>query len=117
MSPSAQAASESIEMANKSVSLSASPFRLLDLPLELRQQLLQQHLLECYRPPDKLVHESVLPVTWPSHQSPLLLVSKQISEEIIDIAQREKTFTYRITWQDATFDDWAKLCFRTQKKP
>ena len=89
-----------------------SYFRLLDLPLELRQQVLEQHILDHYCQPRGVAHEEKIENDSQLNYVSLLLVNKQISQEIADIARRQRTFTIGFPSQPTLVDIWAKYCFR-----
>ena len=87
---------------------------MLALPLELRQQIYEEHFAECSRL-DEGIHENVLPEEYPNFTIPLLLANAQVCDEILDCLRRRKEFVYRITWQKACLDGLAVSCVRARK--
>ena len=94
----------------------ASHFRLLDLPLELRQQVYEQHIMDRNPQPRGVPHKEKIEKDSQPSYVPLLLVNRQVSREIADIARRERTFTYNFPSQPDLFERWAKYCFRSRKQ-
>lgn len=88
-------------------------FKLLALPLELRQQVYEEYFAECSSLHEK-IHKNVLPRERTNFTLPLLLVNKQVSEEVLDVLKRRKQYVYRVTAQKAYFDSLAKSCIRAR---
>ena len=87
--------------------------KFLALSLELRQKVYNEYLTNSSRPNAKEIHENILPSD--NFTLPLLLASKQVSEEVLDCLIRQKQCTYRVTWQGADFDGLALSCIRACK--
>ena len=105
--------------------------KLLQLPLELRLNIYGQYFWSHCHPSAQTVHEEyisnrcwceqcrrqkqALPVTcdW---QPPLLVANKQIYDEVMDFLRRQKTMTYRVTWQESAFDDLASWSANARKE-
>lgn len=88
--------------------------KFLALPLELRQQVYEEYFAECSRLEEE-IHENVHPREYTNFTLPLLLVSNQISEEVLNCLRRRKQFLYRVTWQQACLDGLAISCIRARK--
>lgn len=82
--------------------------KFLALPLELRLQVYEEYISKCSGLDIKRIHEDILPSEYSNFTLPPLLVSKQTSEEVLDLLRRRKHNVYRITWQEAGFDGLAK---------
>lgn len=91
-----------------------SSSRLLALPLELRRQIYDEYFFRCSSPYLEHIHENVVPKD-KNYTLAILLVSKQVCEEILDILKRRRRYVYRITWQEAGLDNLAILCIRARK--
>ena len=85
------------------------------LPSELRLQVYDNYFLFYSRLDAKDIYEAILPCEYKNPTLPLLLVNKQISEEVLDHLRKRKQYVYRITWQNARFDDLALSCLRARK--
>lgn len=89
-----------------------SSWGFLTLPSELRLQVYDGYLSECSRPDARAIHEDVLRSKHGDSTLPLLLVSKQVSGEVLDVLRKRKEYVYRITWHDAGFDSLATSCLQ-----
>ena len=86
----------------------------LTLPLELREQVYEQHFAECSCT-DEEIHENLLPREYTNFTLPLLLVDKQVSKEVLDFLRRWKQYVYRVTWEKAGLDGLAISYIRARK--
>jgi len=78
----------------------AQYFRMLSLPLELRENIYLEYLMD-------------YPVCDVDLSSLILLISKQVSEEVLNVYQRRGKFTYRITHRHAGFLDLSLACLKS----
>ena len=92
-----------------------SRLRFLALPPELRLQVYDNYFSSYSRPDANEIHEDTLPRNHKHTTLPLLLVSKQVSEEVLDLLRKRKQHVYSITGQNAGFDDLALSCLRARK--
>ena len=104
-----------------------SRLRFLALPPELRLQVYDNYFSSYSRPDAEDIHEETLPRNDKHTTLPLLLVSKQVSEEVLDLLRKRKQHVYSITGhntgfddlgitgQNAGFDDLALSCLRARK--
>lgn len=90
--------------------------RFLALPSELRLQVYDSYFSQSSRPDAREIYSDVLPSRNNSNATlSLLLVSKQVSEEVLDLLRKRQQYVYRITGQRAGFDDLAMACLRARK--
>ena len=65
-------------------------------------------------PPAKTIHEEP-PSSLGHYWKPALLaINKQIRDEILDFFRRHTTLTYRISWQESSFDEFTMSCCRVR---
>ena len=67
------------------------------------------------RPDTKVIYQDILPCHDKHSTLPLLLVTKQVSGEVLDILRKREQFVYRVTWWGHGFDDLALSCLRARK--
>ena len=72
----------------------AEHFRLMDLPLEIRQHVYSQYLTKCSRLSDHEIYGKELE---PQSEAPLLHVSKQVFEEVTQIIRLERSCRLVVT--------------------
>ena len=87
----------------------------LALPPELRIQVYEDYFSSYSRPDANDIDEDPLPRNHKHSTLPLLLVSKQVSEEALDLLRKRKQHVYSITGQHAGFDDLALSCLRARQ--
>ena len=85
------------------------------LPPELRLQVYDNYFSSYSRPDAKEVYEEILTCHYKHSTLPLLLVSKQVSEEVLDLLRKRKQYVFRITRQNWGFDDLALSCLQARK--
>ena len=85
-----------------------SPFRLSDLPLELRRLVYNEYLDLSYAPSAEDVHD-VQSRRWRSRPSAILRVNKQIRSEVFGEICRRQAITCRISWLDVHLDGMSDL--------
>ena len=90
--------------------------RFLALPSELRLQVYDEYFSKCSHLDARQIYSHVLDSRHNSSATlSLLLVSKQVSNEVLDRLRKRQQHVYRITWHHAGFDDWAMACLRARK--
>lgn len=106
-------------MASSHLRTSTAPTAsLMSLPLEVREKIYEQHLLDHSSSSSHNLHSS-FSAKFPDEQIPLLTVSKQISAEISFIFRRKTPLlssTYRIISQSATFDPYTRAQFVARRE-
>ena len=95
-------------------SASITPFRLFDLPLELRCRIYEHHLEDLCLLSPHLVYDAFLKQNPVEAGSPLLRTTMQLSTEISEFLRSTCHFTYRITCKGLEYDTWAKACFHAR---
>lgn len=87
------------------------------LPPELRLQVYEDFFFKMLMPRRREIQEKTSQSVGEccNFVTPLLLVSKQICEEVLDSLRKQKSYVYRITWQNAGFNCLAKSCIRARK--
>ena len=85
------------------------------LPAELRLQVYDDYLSSCSHPDTKVIYHDIPPCHDKHSTLPLLLVSKQVSDEVLYRLCHRKQVVYRITWWNHGFDDLALSCLKARK--
>ena len=80
------------------MSTSPSHFRLFDLPKELRDQVYDYHLVNNFQLPATAKHENIFYRFVPDRRSTLLLVNKQMNEEVLYLLHTKRYFLYKVEW-------------------
>ena len=89
---------------------------LLQLPLELRRMIYSESIHASRCPTPEQVHDRNFGAIWEDVPSPLLAVSKQIRDEVLDDLHKT-AFTMRVTSYGASFDMLGLTCFIAQQRP
>ena len=109
--------SHSVDCLPASLERQNAPFKLLELPLEIRRMIFWQNIIEGLSPSPELVHRSDLRRTWKDAPSPLLSTSRQVREEVKDLLRPCKHFLLRVTTFGAAFDTLSLSCIIAQGLP
>ena len=96
-----------------------SRLHFLALPAELRLQIYDNYFSSYSRLDPKEIYQDIPPCRVKHSTLPLLLVNKQVSEEVLDLLRKREQFVFRITcWGNAPpsgLDALALSCFLARK--
>ena len=85
------------------------------LPPELRLQVYDNYFSSYSHPDAKEIYEGIPPCYYRHSALPLLLVSKQVFEEVLDLLRKRKQYVFRMTGQKSGFDNLALSCLQARK--